>query len=325
MAKLGAWLAVAVAATSARWSLAQPTVWDVARDPESRLVERKYLEVERIIETRIESVGDLMGVRRAAERLLAGIDALARTGSDAARLDAILGALYSEPYLRNHAEARSRLERALAGELPATVRYRAYSLLGVACARLEAFLCEREAYTRALTFAVDPDERALAFMNRGEVRMRLGDLRGAIADGRRAKRLATSPELLALSAYGLGVALERSGDLPSALRAMLDARAAWPSALSVSALDYPDVFFVPEFEVHYYKALEALAVARASLAEGSTATAAQHFDAAIAAFEEYLRAAEPVGTPWARNARLHLSICRRERAELPVTAAAPSP
>ena len=315
----GRWLAVAalgMGTLSPSLAAAQPSIWEAARDPLARRLEEQSLAAERLLQERVASPGDLVRVRLAVARLLAEIAANPPETARSARLDAAVGALYSEPYLADYAAARAWLTRALAASPAAPLAERAEFLLGVARAKLGDVACERGAYSRVLELATSPAARATALMNRAEGRMLAGDLAGAVADYRQARRWASRPDLLSLVCYGLGVALDRSGDLPSALRTLLDARAAWTATAPYSPLDDPDVFFVPAFDLYYYKGLEELAVARAARAERDPAAAVRSFARAAGYFEQYLAEAEPAGTPWVRHARAHLGACRQEHAAL---------
>lgn len=315
----GRWLAVAVlgvATLTSSLGAAQPSVWEAARDPLVRRIDAQSLAAERLLQERVTSPADLVRVRLAVARLLAEIAANPPGAARSARLDAAVGALYSEPYVADYAAARAWLTRALAAAPPAPLAERAEFLLGVACAKLGDVACERGAYSRVLELATSPPDRATALMNRAEGRMLAGDLAGAVADFRQARRWASRPDLLSLVCYGLGVALDRSGNLPSALQTLLEARAAWTSTAPYSPLDDPDVFFVPPFDLYYYKGLEELAVARAAQVGPDPATAVAAFARAAGHFERYLVEAEPAGTPWVRHARAHLGLCRRAQAAL---------
>ncbi len=318
--RVGRWLpvpALALLVLAPAPAMAQPTVWDVARDPGLRRVEEQTLVAERLLLRPIASPGELVRARLAFGRLLTEIAANPPSTGTSARLDALVGALYSEPHVADYTAARSWLTRALDAAPPAPLAQRVHFLLGVACAKLGDGGCDREAYTEVLELATAPNDRAQALMNRAEGRMLAGDLAGAIVDYRQARYLASVPELVSLVYYGLGVALERSGDLPSALRAMLEARAAWTSSAPYSPLDDPDVFFVPAFDLYYYKGLEALAVARAAKADRDWAAATRDYARAAGYFDQYLAEAEREDTPWVRNARALLGASRLEPARIP--------
>jgi hypothetical protein len=101
----------------------------------------------------------------------------------------------------------------------------------------------------------------------------------------------------------LGVALERNGDLPRALDAMNAARAIQIPGIG-SALDLPSVFFVPAYDIHYSKALSAMAAARG---ESRPSLVATHLLDAGEEWQKYLEHAVPDKHRWAENAKRHQS------------------
>jgi tetratricopeptide (TPR) repeat protein len=189
--------------------------------------------------------------------------------------------------------------------------------LGIICNKLGDSRCEFDAYTKALENMWDSETRAQVYLNRGETYMMMGDLQGAIRDYRRAMRLAGGPTNQSLAHFGLGVALERSGDLPAGLRAIAIAdaiRVPIPFGLVLSALDLPSVFFNPEYEVHYYKALAHMAAAERTSDPGDRR---REYDMAIERWNRYLDGAEPAKQRWVPNARAHRARCERAAAKLP--------
>jgi hypothetical protein len=147
-------------------------------------------------------------------------------------------------------------------------------------------------------------------MNRGESSMVAGRLRAAVEDYRRALADSGSPETQALALWGLGVALERAGDLPSALEALGRAsQIRLFGAAGASVLDLPSVFFVPAYDVHYYKALGAMADARAAEHAHEKKL---HLDVALFEWDRYLEQAEPDGHRWAGNAKRLRARCERD-------------
>jgi hypothetical protein len=299
-------LAVLVASVAS----GQPTVWERAREPRRAIVERHLLAAERLLMEPISSPVELFRAQRTAARLLASEPADGPLAGSP-RLDAVLGAVAAEPYVADYAGARLRFERALAGPLPAPVAARVQFSLGVVCARLSDSRCERRAYDAVLELATDRDLRAIALMNRAEGRMLAMDLAGAIVDYQQARRATRERELIVLAGYGLAAAQERSGDLPSALAVLEAGHALVQGALPYSPLDDPQVFFVPDFDVHYYRGLDELAVAHEAEVAGDAETARLAWAAAAEQFTRYLDAAVPAGAPWIERARLHVASCRR--------------
>lgn len=307
-------LAAGLLVGAADSAAARPTLWDVARDPGVRVVEVRRVAAERILTREINSPQALLSAQRAAAELFS------RLSGDGAALEAdtgllalLVGLIYSQPYVVDSVAARRWFERALTGELPPPLAAVALARLGDALFAVGDMAEAAAAHSAALELATDPDERARLWLNRGEARMGLGELRGAIADFERAWARGTRPELRSLAAFGLGVALERSGDLPAALQSMRAARAAWMPQASYSALDLPGVFFVPAFERHYYRGLDALAQAGAAREMGDIGLVAAAQSASCAHFAAYLREAEPAAAPWVGHARVHARRCREER------------
>jgi hypothetical protein len=141
-------------------------------------------------------------------------------------------------------------------------------------------------------------------------------LRAAIRDFRRAVDLAQLPHAQALAHWGLGIALERDGDLPSALNAIATAQGIKlpsPPYPASHPLDLPEVFFVPDYDIHYYRALGAMAEARAAAGPPEKKLALSE---AVLAWTEYVRRAEPDGARWVDHAKMHRARCERELADV---------
>ena len=146
--------------------------------------------------------------------------------------------------------------------------------------------------------------------------LELDELDLARADYVRAIDLATEPELLAISRYGLAVALERLGDLPSAYD-VLDAanaiRLPSPPYAASDPLELPEVYFVPAYERSYLEALRSMARARRAQ-EGGRKRAV--LEQAAVAWDLYLEGA-PDDVPYRKNARAHRKRVADEIARLP--------
>ncbi len=158
------------------------------------------------------------------------------------------------------------------------------------------------AFSAALQLAWDPDDRATIHRNRGKANMLLGRLSEAVADFRAAVRLARGVEVLALSHFGLGVALERSGDYPQGIQEIargVAVRLPVPPYPSESVLDSLSLRWIPEYDVHYFRAL-----AKMSEAVGADSSAARrgHYEAALENLEQYLPPAEAARDRFVTNA-----------------------
>ncbi|MEB2324487.1 MAG: tetratricopeptide repeat protein [Sorangiineae bacterium] len=308
VARLGAavlGLAAALASSAAR---AEPSLWDVARDPAEarasvvlRAAERKLIESS-------EASFDPGAPARFTRAAIAMLELARGRELPDPRLRYLLGSLLADSSVRRYAEARVELERALREAPDSPLAGDAWFTLGVTFASLDDPRKEIDAYGHALGLLWRRDQRATLYMNRGEAWMRLYELRPALADFRAAVASAESPVTVALAAYDLGVGLERSGDLPSALDAVARGAAVRiPSAFGPrSVLDVSSVFFVPDYEDNYYRALEAMALAR----QASPAEAAPLYESASRFWERYAARAAKDRPPWLAHAALLASSCR---------------
>jgi tetratricopeptide (TPR) repeat protein len=183
-----------------------------------------------------------------------------------------------------------------------------------------------KAFTSALSLAWSPDDRASIHRNRGKARMLSGKLQGAVADFRAAVQLAHGVEVMALSHYGLGVALERSGDYPQGLQEVAIGAAVQlpvPPYPSPSVLDMPDLRWIPEYDVSYFRALGEMAEAAHA---DSPEEEREHYQAALDSWEQYLPPAEAQRDSFWPNAERHRQRCREalERLSPPHPASKPS-
>ena len=210
-------------------------------------------------------------------------------------------------------EVRALLRRALAEAPDSPLAARAWFELGIVSAKLDDRVMEHWAYCRALSRAWHPELRADILYNRGDANLGLNQLSQAAADFVEAASLAQDHETQALAYYGLGVTRERQGDLPAALAAMRLASSLRRPVERVSVLDRPYVFFVPDYDRYYYKALEAMAAARYA----KTVKAKQiELETAIVFWKRYLMLAVADQQQWAQNAQLHLASCERRVEQL---------
>ncbi len=299
---------------------AEPSIWDEARDPQLAKADHVLHAVERMLLRRQEAAfsPDMQAdfTRSALAMLeLAGGGALPDV-----RLKFLLGNLLSDPAVGRYVEAVRLLRSALAQAPDHPLAGQAWFDLAIAEAKLHKPKLEIDAYDHALRLTWRREFRTIIFMNRGESQMVLGHLEPALADYRRAIDLAREPTQLALSYYGLGITLERNGDLPSALDAMHKANAIQVQTKygPGSALDSSGVFFVPSYDLFYYKALALMAYARDA---SVPARKAERLDRAIAYWRQYLAGAEPDKQPWVQHAKLLLDSCRRKLAKAKVEAA----
>lgn len=314
---------MSVAATSP--AAAKPSVWDVARDPDLGRAERLLSLAERSRVPAEDSLDDFAmflpaGTSEELNRQLNARAAALITIADGHRLgdsrllyllgDALVKA--DKSYLP---EGRLRLEQALERDPDSPLAGEAWFSLAIAEGKLRRHEAERAAYTRALEREWQPELRATLVTNRAESTMAGGDLRLATLDYRLAIALSRSAVTQALAYWGLAVATERDGDLPSALE--LARRASsfrfGPNHHLVVALDLPSVYFTPDYEEHYYRALATMGEADA---EADPDEARRLLQTASLLWSLYLDNAQRDAERWVPNARLHRDACRRRLTQL---------
>ncbi|HEY6561931.1 MAG TPA: hypothetical protein VI072_31900 [Polyangiaceae bacterium] len=297
---------------------AQPSVWEEARDARSRRAYQAFVSAERMQEHARDSFGDPRLQRDFTLTASALLELAGGAELGDARLSYMLGDLLLDPLLtvNRSRDAQRLLTLALEQAPSSPLAAHGWFNLAIASAKLKQPKQEHVAYTRALELEHDPDMRATIFSNRAESSMVTGDLRAAIRDYRRAADLAQLPHAQALAHWGLGIALERDGDLPSALNAIRTAQGIKlpsPPYPASHALELPEVFFVPDYDIHYYRALGAMAEARSASEPPARKLALSE---AVAAWTEYVRRAEADSTPWLEHARMHRTRCERELAQV---------
>lgn len=300
-------------ATAAGELFAEPSFWQRVRSPSVAAERRLHDALERKLES-WRAIGPEPELKR--DLALAAVAMIDLSRIDRPK-DPALCVLMAESLVLakagHEARVRELLQRATAslpaGPLSALSHYR----LGQSFARGAEWNRARAEYTIALSQAWDPELRAGAYIHRGHAHLALGDFSAAISDQRRAVALAPTKDLEALARYGLGLSLERSGDLPTALGVLEGAariRLAVPPYDSEDPLELPGVFFVPTYERHYLRGLSRMALAkRASDVEDRTAA----LEAAIAAWDTYLVAAKQ-DDPFRANARNYRERCQAELA-----------
>jgi tetratricopeptide (TPR) repeat protein len=312
-------LGLACCALSSGHAASEPSIWDRAKGPEVEREQQALVAVERMLSRSDASPFDPQLQRNFMRAAVAMLELTGGERISDPRLLFLLGDLLSDSSVGRDKEARRLLERALRVAPDSPLAGRGWFNLAIVSARLGEPKAEHHAYTRALDTIWEPGFRANIYMNRGESSMVLGDLDRAIADYRRSIQLADRPDLQALAHFGLGIALERSGDMPAALVAMRTARAVqlipWGSAL-----DLPSVFFVPWYDIHYYKALAATSAARDAK---QPKEASEHLMAAAKEWQDYLDPAITDGHRWVPNAKLHLADVMKRLKKLQPAAAKP--
>jgi len=323
---------LALGSFSAGSAQAAPSIWQRARHPAAA--------AQQTILNRIERLLGSIGLAEFDAELSAGAIALTQLGHanwpclarpgaapDAAsssepdvvldaRLEYLIGGALTDSLAGREREARCMLERALRDAPNSPLAARGWSDLAIAAAKIGDREAEHAAYLRALELTWQPNSRANLQANLAESDMARGDLSRAVRGYRNALSSSQEPELVAGAYFGLAVALDRSGDLPSALDAAKRAISVQlpPSLFAAgSVLDLPNVFFTPSYEIHYYKALGAMAAAQ--LANDELARR----DALADALEQWTRYLAPADADHARfaaRATLHKLSVARQLAEL---------
>jgi len=266
-------LAAALLLVGAAPALASPSVWDVVRQPELgradellALAERSRVPAEDASEDAalFLSSGTSEELERQLNARAAALISIAN-GQDLGdvRLRYLLGDALVKADKSYLAEGRERLQQALALAPDSPLAGDAWFSLAVAEGKLGQHEAERAAYSRALELEWEPELQATIVTNRAESTMAAGELGLAIRDYRLALALSRSATTQALAYWGLAVATERDGDLPTSLelaRRASSFRFGPPNHLVV-ALDLPSVYFTPPYEEHYYRALATMAEA----------------------------------------------------------------
>jgi tetratricopeptide (TPR) repeat protein len=227
------------------------------------------------------------------------------------RLELLLGQLRLEATHIAELEVEQRLQKTLALHGDTPLAPRAFLELGRISALLGQLQDAQKYYTFALAGLWETELRASAYLARAQATHEAGDPAGSLVDYESAITLARSPKTRALAHWGRGVAFERSGNLNRALRDLLVAqriRVRSTAFVARTALDLPDVFFVPAFDEHYYKGLGAMASA-----EASDVAQQKLFDyqTAVSYFNRYLSEAVTKAHRYVPNARRLSQRCER--------------
>jgi tetratricopeptide (TPR) repeat protein len=297
---------------------ADPSVWSRARDPElarrhaamkevegvllryDRSQEQQYPEQYRI------TLGTL--TLRDARKILE--DAGALTSRDPMMRYRLAQVVYE---LRDYPKATQIYASiARSPSLPAPFRASALLALGTCYAHVGQRDEEIKAYTEALAITALGTSRATILANRAEAYMGRGEITAAIQGYREALAALSSVHPIDSILYGvtplwgLGVALDRSGDLEGGIRSIRLAREYDPNDRLISR---PDWFYSPPHDEAWYMALGFWTRARHAT---QGAARAEAFARAIEAWERYIEKAPP-GDAWVPLAKARLRACEKER------------
>jgi tetratricopeptide (TPR) repeat protein len=241
-------------------ALASPTVWSRARDPrvgvqdemvrDAQKAVMRYRRMRRAGGPQVASLAGLL--LRDARQQLAKVVASGTT-------DFGVRLLYVGVLRDSHEddEAFKVLTKLLADGPPDALRADALGELAI----LHAIAGRREqeirAYTESLALEPHAHLRSRLLSNRAEALMATGDVTAAVEGYRQALAPLTTLELFwyaPTTLFGMGVALDRSGNLESGIDAIKLARAYDPID---KGLRGPGWFFSPSHDSHWYWALGA--------------------------------------------------------------------
>jgi tetratricopeptide (TPR) repeat protein len=206
--------------------------------------------------------------REAIDRALADLDRARRldpNDPEIARARVRVLALWEEPGSLEGCEVRQRTAaaidalRELQALRPEEVSSASVFELGSLLARQADYAGAAAEYRRAISLALDDADRSAAYAQLAQVTMLSGDAAGAVPYYRSALASAGPSRATALLHFGLGVALDRTGEHAAAIEEAVKAMELAERSLDVLAPD--NVEFEPANERYVYEALahEALA------------------------------------------------------------------
>lgn len=247
-----------------------PNSWDIVRDPSLRERWATHVYVQRqLFSAGSEEPLDRNRMRSfALDAALRSLRAANAATSDDVRLRFDLMQVLRERdnlLLEKHDAELLPLAQSVCGDERATDHQRSSACFVVALVHAKAERTEEEiaAYADVLRFESDPLQRGITVMNRAEGYMRLGRLTEAI-EGYREVIVMLSPlsqrgDTITSAYWGLAVALDRYRDTQGALAAASWAVSSDPGLFLVSPGhrpgENPDVFFVPDYDAHWYRAI----------------------------------------------------------------------
>jgi hypothetical protein len=301
-------LLLAAVGSHAAGAQAQPSLWQRAREPGLAAREKARVRAEQLFDQATDPHADPSLLRD----LSMGSAALLEL-SGGPRRDpwqaVLLGRVLLDAQPGREREAMALIESGI-GRLPDSDFKRAsWFDVGLASMISGELAHADRAFTAALALAWDPDYRASIHRNRGKARMLAGYLQEAVADFRAAVQLARGVEVMALSHFGLGVALERSGDYPQAMLEVgrgVAVRLPVPPYASESVLDLPTLRWIPEYDVHYFRALGAMTEAEAA---DSAELELDRYEAALESWDQYVPEADAAKDRFLPNAERHRLRC----------------
>jgi tetratricopeptide (TPR) repeat protein len=327
---VGALLAVcSLVATTARAD--GGTVWQRARRPDAERRQELVAEAEGLERRARKMIGSGREDTSLVELQLARAAVLLQEAGAASSSDLFLRYKLATVYALEDlpAQAAPLLESILRADPPAPLASAVHGELAIAYAHLGRTDEEIAMYGKALGLQPIASERARLLANRAEAHMLLGDVSAAV-DGYRAALALLSADHMVFGSgpttlWGLGAALDRSGDLDAGLDAIRVARIYDPRDRNITGRGW---FWVPPYDQHWYAALGHWQVARKP--DVVTSVRVDAYGRAVAAWEEYVTAATAAAPDdkWIPLAHVRLKQCDKERAAFlkrPKSPAEPAP
>lgn len=291
---------------------AGPTVWSRARDPRVSVQDEMVRDAQKAV-MRYRRMLRLGGPNAAPTAALVLRDVrlqLAKVVASGAT-DFGVRLLYVEVLRDSNddAEAFKALTKLLADNPPASIRSDALGELAILHAKAGRREEEIRAYTESLKIEPHPHLRARLLSNRAEALMATGDVTAAIDGYREALAPLSSIELFwyaPTTLFGLGVALDRSGNLEAGIDSIRLARAYDPIDKGLRSGSW---FFSPAHDSHWYWALGAWSAARSATVWPARS---ESFDRSVFEWEQYIQDA-PEDDRWIPLAKVRLEAVKRER------------
>lgn len=212
----------------------------------------------------------------------------------------------------DNAEALKVVTQLLKDGPPAPFRSEALGELAILHAIADRREEEIKAYTDALAIEPHAYRRARLLANRAEAYMAMGDVTAAVEGYRASLARLTAIEMYfygSTTFFGLGVALDRSGNPEAALDAVRIARTYDPKDARFNDGNW---FFSPAYDAHWYYALGGWSCGRFAQ---SWAARAACYETAVDEWGLYVESA-PESDRWLPLARVRLAQVTRERDQL---------
>ena len=288
---------------------AEPTLWQKAQLPGSVARAKARLRAEQLFDQASDPRADVETLRD----LSLGSAALMELSGEARRdpwQQVLLGRVLLDAQPGREREALQLIESGLPALPDSDFKRASLFDLGLGAMFSGEMQHAARVFTAALALAWRADDRATIHRNRGKARMLSGQLQEAVADFRAAVQLGRGLEVMALSRFGLGVALERSGDYPQGMQEVargVAMRLPVPPYPSESVLDLPGLRWIPEYDVHYFRALGAMSEAGTA---DTTELSRDRYETALESWDQYIPAAEAQRDRFLANAVRHRERCR---------------